>query len=197
MYACSNKKVTRILILDINLDFTRFSCYAKRKLPGEHDKQVCNKYLKELQEFVTARIGHKIKLNIASLEKKHQDKNTAMLREELITQGWYSPNWNTTKLTLAQIQSAVESMAVLHAAGLAYRMSMKNSFEQRYPWLMEDIYTSNMTKELIARHLDSYLHCLLFLPGSEKVVSKLRRIEQNLFQYLVSLRRPNDALGSR
>ena len=138
-----------------------------------------------------------MQLNIPSLEKNNLNKSTTIMVEELTMKGWHTPNWNTTKLNLAQIRSAVDSMAVLHATGLAYRMSMKNNFEKHYPWLMEDLYTSNMAKELIAKHLDSYLHCLSFLSGVGKVVSKLKKIQQDVFQCLVSLRRPNDALGSR
>ena len=37
-------------------------------------------------------------------------------------------------------ESGDQHMAVLHAISLAYRMSAKNSFEQSYPWLGEDIY---------------------------------------------------------
>ena len=47
--------------------------------------------------------------------------------------GWETLNWHTTKMSHDQISSTVESMAVLHATGLAYRMSAKNSFEHFYP----------------------------------------------------------------
>eukprot|EP00092_Neocalanus_flemingeri_P094678 GFUD01120401.1.p1 GENE.GFUD01120401.1~~GFUD01120401.1.p1 ORF type:complete len:464 (-),score=144.12 GFUD01120401.1:120-1511(-) len=175
----------------------RFSYHARRKQPMDHNKRVCNEYLQDLQNFVTSRVGNKVRLNIPSLEENNLNKSNTKLLEELTKQGWYTEDWNTSKLSLTQIRSAVQSMAVMHAAGLAYRMSMKTNFEKHYPWLMEDLYTSNMAKELIAKHLDSYLHCLSFLSGVGKAVSKLRKIEPDLFQYLVSLRRSNDALGTR
>ena len=177
--------------------FRRFSFFAQGKQYGDHDKQVFNEFLKVLQDFKTARVGNKVELNIPGLENHNLDKNPSMLVEELRKDGWASPDWQTTKLSNAQILSAVSSMAVLHATGLAYKMSAKNSLDDLYPWLVEDLYTCNMTKELLARHLDEYLHCLSFIPGTENIVSKLRKIEQNVFQYLVQLRRPNDALGSR
>ena len=88
-------------------------------------------------------------------------------------------------------------MAVLHSTGLAYRLSMKDTFEMQYPWLLDDIYTTSMAKELIAMHLDSYLHCLSMFDGVGKVVAKLRKIQHDVFQYLVALRHPTDALGVR
>ena len=146
--------------------FDRFSYYARREHSWDHNKQVCTEYLNDLQEFVESRVGNTVQLNIPGLEKNNLKKSTTTIVEELTVKGWYKPDWNTTKLSLPQIRSAVDSMAVLHAAWLAFRMSMKNNFEQCYPWLMEDLYTSNMAKELIAKHLDSYLHCLSFLTGT-------------------------------
>ena len=84
--------------------------------------QVCNEYLKDLQEFVESRVGNKVQLNIPSLEESNLNKSTTTIMEELTVKGWYTPDWNITKLSLPQIRSAVDSMAVLHAAGLAYQM---------------------------------------------------------------------------
>ena len=57
--------------------------------------------------------------------------------------------------------------------------------------------TSHVAKELIAKHIDSYLHSLSSIPGADKVVGQLRKIQPNVFQHLVALRRPNDELGAR
>ena len=35
----------------------------------------------------------------------------------------------------------------------------------KYPYLGDDLYTSNMSKELLAKYLDTYLNFLSFLPG--------------------------------
>ena len=77
--------------------------------------------------------------------------------------GWETPDWHTTKLSHDQILSPLGSMAVLHATGLVYRMSAKNNFQQSYPWL------GDITKELIARHLDEYLHCLSLIECTENI----------------------------
>jgi len=175
----------------------RFSSHARRKQPMDHNEKVCKEYFQDLQKFVTERVGDKVQLNIPSLEESNLDKSPDKLVDDLTNQGWKRQDWNSSRLNLTQIRSAVQSMAVMHAAGLAYRMSMKTNFEDLYPWLMEDFYTSNMAKELLAKHLDSYLHCLSLLSGVGKVVSKLRKIQQEVFQYLVSLRKPNDDLGTR
>ena len=71
-------------------------------------------------------------------------------------------------------------------------MSIKTSFEARYPWLGQDVFSENTCREVVARHLDSFLHCLSSLPGSERVTSRLRAIQTDVFQLLVRLRRPTD-----
>ena len=52
-----------------------------------------------------------------------------------------------------------------------------------------------MSKELLAKYLDSYLHFLSFLPGISEHVHKLRRVSDDVFQLLIKLRRPTDTLG--
>ena len=74
-------------------------------------------------------------------------------------------------------------------------MSLKEEIVEKYPYLEDDLYTSNMSKELLAKHLDSYLHFLSLLPGIQEHVLKLRKISSDVFQLLVKLRRPRDPLG--
>jgi len=62
---------------------------------------------------------------------------------------------------------------------------------------MEDLFTCNLSRELLAKYLDSYLHYLSCLPGVDPTVTLLRRIQQDVFQYIVTLRKPTDSLGAR
>ena len=48
-------------------------------------------------------------------------------------------------------------------------MSLKEEIDEKYPYLDDDLYTSNMTKELLAKYLDSYLHFLTYLDPSIQV----------------------------
>lgn len=143
-------------------------------------------YVKDLDNFVSLRMKDKMKLNVAELKD-----------DPLTDEGWYQEDWCQRKLGREEISAALESMASLHAAGLAYRMSTKNNFEKHYPCLSRDLFTSHVAKELIAKHIDSYLHSLSSIPGADKVVGQLRKIQPNVFQHLVALRRPNDELGAR
>ena len=136
-----------------------------------------------------------MKLNIPSLSSDYRNLSNREMMERMTEAGWRLQD--SRRLERTEISAAIESMAVLHAAGLAYRMSIKTNFETKYPWLTNDLFTSNIAKELIAKHLDSYLHCLSFVSGAEKVVCQLRRIQPNVFQHLLALRRPTDDLGSR
>ena len=92
---------------------------------------------------------------------------------------------------------AVAELARFHACGLAYRMSLKEEIDDKYPYLEDDLYTSNMAKELLAKYLDSFLHFLSLLPGIQEHVLKLRKISNEVFGLLVKLRRPSDPLGTR
>ena len=60
---------------------------------------------------------------------------------------------------------SLRERGAFHACGLAYRMSLKEEIDEKYPYLESDLYTSNMAKELIAKYLDSFLHFLSTLPG--------------------------------
>ena len=64
---------------------------------------------------------------------------------------------------------ALTELAKFHACGLAYRMSLKEEIDEKYPYLDDDLYTSNMTNELLAKYLDSYLHFLTYLDPSIQV----------------------------
>jgi len=48
-------------------------------------------------------------------------------------------------------------------------MSLKEEIDEKYPYLEDDLYTSNMAKELLAKYLDSYLHFLTLLDPSIQV----------------------------
>ena len=77
---------------------------------------------------------------------------------------------------------ALKELAKFHACGLAYRMSLKEEIEEKYPFTEDDLYTSSMAKELLAKYLDSYLHFLSHLPGLKSHVHKLRKISTNVFE---------------
>jgi hypothetical protein len=66
-------------------------------------------------------------------------------------------------------------------------MSLKEEIDVKYPYLEDDLYTSNMAKELLAKYLDSYLHFLTYLDPSIQV----RIIKTSLF---VSVRKSADVL---
>ena len=74
---------------------------------------------------------------------------------------------------------------------------LQESHGERYPWLMDDLVTSGTAKELLAKHLESYLHYLSLLPGVEKTVGKLKNMQHRVFDLLSSLRRPTDTLGAK
>ena len=80
---------------------------------------------------------------------------------------------------------------------LYFRLSSRRSVEAAHPRLGQDVFTSSGAKELVARHLDSYLHCLAAVSGAAGVVTKLRRLQPTVFRQLVALRRPRDELGAR
>ena len=80
---------------------------------------------------------------------------------------------------------------------LYFRLSSRRSVEAAHPRLGQDVFTSCGAKELVARHLDSYLHCLAAVSGAAGVVTKLRRLQPTVFRQLVALRRPRDELGAR
>ncbi len=115
----------------------------------------------------------------------------------LFRKGFSARDWLKTKLTHEEVTLAVAELARFHACGLAYRMSLKEEIDEKYPYLEDDLYTSNMAKELLAKYLDSFMHFLSLLPGIQEHVIKLRKISGEVFQLLVKLRRPSDPLGTR
>ena len=155
-------------------------------------------YLQDLRAFVTRRLGR----GLGVVMEEEMDQSEA---EEA---GWYRVDWREGRLSREETTSALETMVQLHTASLAYRwtspireiinkstivsfrISMKTSFSSRYPWLSQDFFSGNIVRELIAKHLHSYLHFLSAIPGSEPVVSKLRGIQADVFQLLFTLRRP-------
>ena len=76
-------------------------------------------------------------------------------------------------------------------------MSICRSFEAKYPWLSQDVFSSNVVREMIAKHLNTFLHFLSALPGSYEVCTRLRVLQSEVFQLMVNLRRPTDELGNR
>ena len=68
-----------------------------------------------------------------------------------------------------EVLLSLTELAKFHACGLAYRMSLKEEIDEKYPYLEDDLYTSNMAKELLAKYLDSYLHFLTYLDPSIQV----------------------------
>ena len=69
-------------------------------------------------------------------------------------------------------------------------MSLKEEIDVKYPYLEDDLYTSNMAKELLAKYLDSYLHFLTYLDPSIQV-----RIMRNSL-YISVRKRVHVLLGS-
>ena len=75
-------------------------------------------------------------------------------------------------------------------------MSLSRSFEAKYPWLSQDLFSSNVVAEMIAKHLHTYLHFLSALPGAHQLCTRLRAIQSEVFQLMVNLRKPTE-LGTR
>jgi len=176
--------------------YDRFSLVARRSRNVRLDLRV-NSYLSNLEKFMESRVGSQVKLSIPrDFHTDLEDPRTKVM-EDLLSDGFGSRDWVSQTLSHSEVSAAVREMAVLHATGLAYRMSLKDSFEDKYPWLMEDLFTSNIVKELLAKNLDSYLHYLTFLPGVSKTVEELRKVKHQIFDLIVSLRRPTDTLGTR
>ena len=116
-----------------------------------------------------------------------------MLHHE--SEGWRRVR--LSELSKPQLLAVVDLLAVLHSTGLAHRMSMKEKLSATKPWLSQDHLTSPSALDIIAQHLDSYLHCLSRLGGVEQVVSGLRKVQSSLLPLLSSLRKSEDSLGTR
>lgn len=159
------------------------------------EQRAIREYFSDLQIFVCSRLGPDANLPIPQLNI--QCENRAELVDTLTKDGYYSIDWLSNRLSEEEVDEAVKSISMIHAAGLAYRMSLKTDVQTKYPWIKEDIYTSNRTKILLARYLDSYLYYLSSLHCCEDVVFTLHRYKNAIFQLLLSLRKPSDSLGNR
>lgn len=178
----------------------KFERMVRRNRTLEHEVKVYSELLRDLQKFVKERVGDMVKLKIPTLYHGYEDgsrDNHVLVIEDLAKKGFTTRDWFRHKLSHQEVLLAVDELAKFHACGLAYRMSLKEEIDDKYPYLEDDLYTSNMAKELLAKYLDSFLHFLSLLPGIQEHVLKLRKISNEVFQLLVKLRRPTDPLGCR
>jgi len=180
--------------------YRRNSIFSAEPDPGssfsDHELKSTRECLEDLAAFVRNRRGHDVKLPIPQIYQK-QCKNRSELIKELKKEGYSSSNWLENRLTEKQVESAVIKLSEIHAAGFAYRMSMKGKITTKYPWLDTDFYTNNRTKLLLARYLDSYLYYLSTQPGLTEVVFTLQRHKSRIFQLLIALRKSSDQVGER
>ena len=93
--------------------------------------------------------------------------------EDLTAKGFSTRDWFKDKLSHEEVILSVKELAKFHACGLAYRMSLKEEIDEKYPYLESDLYTSNMAKELLAKYLDSFLHFLSTLPGKKCILCQV------------------------
>ncbi len=178
----------------------KFERMVRRNRTLEHEVKVYSELLRDLKKFVKERVGNAVELRIPQLYHTYEDgtnDNHVLVIEDLAKKGFETRDWFRHKLTHNEVLLAVDELAKFHACGLAYRMSLKEEIDDKYPYLDDDLYTSNMAKELLAKYLDSFLHFLSLLPGIQEHVLKLRKISNEVFQLLVKLRRPSDPLGIR
>ncbi|XP_040578918.1 uncharacterized protein [Lepeophtheirus salmonis] len=175
----------------------KFERIVKRNRTLSHEVQVYSGFIKDLQKFVKSRVGNIISLNIPQIYYGSVDEpeGDVLIIQDLSKKGYASRDWFKHRLTHDEVKSAVYELAKFHACGLAYRMSLNEEIEEKYTYLDDDLYTSNMAKELLAKYLDSYFHFLSVLPGIQEHVLKLRKISADVFSLLVKLRRPSDPLG--
>ena len=173
----------------------KFERMVRRNRTLEHEVNVYKELLTDLQVFIKERVGDKIKLNIPTLYHGFTDSNTTFVNntnggasdqsvlviEDLARKGFATKDWFKYKLNHNEVLLALKELAKFHACGLAYRMSLKEEIDEKYPYIEDDLYTSSMAKELLAKYLDSYLHFLSHLPGLKSHVHKLRKISSNVF----------------
>lgn len=153
-------------------------------------------YLKDLSAFIIDRVGSDVVLAIPQLscpEVVSRDK----LVEKMCEKKFRSCHWTKERLNMEQVKSAMKEMAVLHATGLVYRMNLKEDICTMYPWLREDMYSSYVAKELLAKYLNSFLQYLSQYENADKTITKLRGLKSNIIRLISTLRRPTDALGKR
>lgn len=170
----------------------KFERMVRRNRTLEHEVKVYHELLRDLQTFITERLPRNpIQLNIPKLyhgftettETSEEGTKTllgtsptfnvrdqsVLVIEDLAEKGFSSKDWFKTKLNHDEVLLALTELAKFHACGLAYRMSLKEEIDEKYPYLEDDLYTSNMAKELLAKYLDSYLHFLTQLDPSIQV----------------------------
>lgn len=167
----------------------KFERMVRRNRTLEHEVKVYAELLRDLQTFINERLPRNpIKLNIPKLYHGFTDlenetkpnllgqpqfnvrDQSVLVIEDLTEKGFMSKDWFKYKLDHDEVLLALEEMAKFHACGLAYRMSLKEEIDEKYPYLDDDLYTSNMAKELLAKYLDSYLHFLTYLDPSIQVL---------------------------
>ena len=71
---------------------------------------------------------------------------SVLVIEDLTRRGFTTKDWFKAKLNHDEVKLALKEMAKFHACGLAYRMSLKEEIVQKYSFLDDDLYTSNMSK---------------------------------------------------
>ena len=192
----------------------KFERMVRRNRTLEHEVKVYHELLRDLQTFITERLPRNpIQLNIPKLyhgfteTTETSDEGTKTLLgtsptfnvrdqsvlviEDLAEKGFSSKDWFKTKLNHDEVLLALTELAKFHACGLAYRMSLKEEIDEKYPYLEDDLYTSNMTKELLAKYLDSYLHFLTQLDPSIQVrkscFTTFLRLEKIFYLSVVAL----------
>jgi len=153
-------------------------------------------YLKDLLEFIYERVGSEVALAIPQL--LHPDmKSRNEIVGKMTENGFKTCHWTRERLNMEQVKAAINEVAVLHATGLVYRMNLKEDICMMYPWLMEDMYSSYVAKELLAKYLNSFLQFLSQFENAERTVHKLNGLKNNIIELISSLRRPSDTLGTR
>lgn len=194
-----SSKIHHLFVKIPPLRTATFQRMVRKNRTLEHENKVYSELLEDLKNFVQERVGDMVKLKIPSpyAENGSNGKTDELLIDDLSEKGFVARDWFRDKLSHEEVLLAVDELATFHACGLAYRMSLKEEIVEKYKYLDEDLYTSNMTKELLAKYLDSFLHFLSLLPGIQEHVLKLRKISNEVFQLLVKLRRPADPLGTR
>ncbi len=176
----------------------KFERMVRRNRTLEHEVKVYTELLRDLKAFIHERLPRNpIQLNIPKLYHGFTDlleqsskqahakseghlglgnqfdvrDQSVLVIEDLTERGFMSKDWFKYKLNHQEVLLSLTELAKFHACGLAYRMSLKEEIDEKYPYLDDDLYTSNMAKELLAKYLDSYLHFLTYLDPSIQVTN--------------------------
>ena len=81
--------------------------------------------MKDLQAFIQARVGDRVKLDIPQQYIGQDHSPHTLVVEDLGKVGFTSKDWLTQRLTTEEVAASLSSVARFHAAGVAYRMSTK------------------------------------------------------------------------